>query len=71
MIKESHDREAYLEFINDRNLGKFLSILRLSCHSLHIETGRYKNIPRENRLCQFCSLNEIEDEKQFNFLSTI
>ncbi len=66
-IKESHDREGYLEFISDRNMRKNLAILRLSCHSLQIEVGRYKNIPRENRLCNFCPLNEIEDEKHFIF----
>ena len=26
----------------------------LSCFDLAIETGRYKNIPRENRLCTIC-----------------
>ena len=39
----------------------------VSCHSLQIKVGRYKNIPRENRLCNFCPLNEIEDEKHFIF----
>ncbi len=29
--------------------------------------GRYKMIPREERLCNFCHLNEIEDEKHFIF----
>ncbi len=66
-IKESHDREGYLDFVNDRNLRKYLSLLRLSCHSLAIETGRYKNIPREERLCIFCQLDEIEDEQHFIF----
>ena len=33
---------------------------RLSCHDLEIETGRYKNTPRELRLCSSCLI--IEDE---------
>ena len=35
--------------------------------SLQIEAGRYKNIPRENRICKFCPRNEVEDEKHFIF----
>ena len=30
---------------------------------MEIETGRYKNITRQQRLCSFCK--EIEDEYQF------
>ena len=30
-----------------------------------IETGRYSNIKPENRLCNYCSLNKIEDEQHF------
>ncbi len=67
LIKESHDREPYLDFIDDRQLRKYLSILRLSCHSLQIEVGRYKKIPRENRICNLCTLNKVEDEKHFIF----
>ena len=66
-IKESHDCEAYKEFISDRNLRKYLAILRLSCHSLQIVVGRYKNIPRENRICNSCPLNSVGDEKHFIF----
>ena len=34
-----------------------------------IETGRYCNpiVPRENRLCKFCSAKETEDELHFLF----
>ena len=39
--------------------------LRISDYSLAIETGRYKNIPRNLRLCNKC--NKIEDEKHFFF----
>ena len=31
-----------------------------------IEEGRYRNIERINRLCQYCNMNIIEDE--FHFL---
>ena len=31
---------------------------------IEIETGRFRNIPSESRMCQFCK-NEIEDELHF------
>jgi hypothetical protein len=38
---------------------------RVSDHSLEIETGRYKHITREERICKNCNLNEIGDEYHF------
>ena len=38
---------------------------RVSDHSLEIESGRYKNIRREERKCRNCNLNEIGDEYHF------
>ena len=29
---------------------------------LRIETGRYDNIPRDERLCSLCNCNRTEDE---------
>ena len=38
--------------------------IRISCHPVAIETGRYTmpKTPVENRVCLFCNLNAIEDE---------
>jgi hypothetical protein len=38
---------------------------RVSDHSLEMETGRYKNITREERICKKYNLNEIGDEYHF------
>ena len=38
--------------------------LRLGILPLEIETGRFRNIPSENRMCHFCK-NEVEDELHF------
>ena len=38
---------------------------RVSDHSLDIESGRYKNITREERICKNCNLNEIGNEYHF------
>ena len=42
-----------------------LTKLRISAHSLMIETGRYKKIAPASRLCPLCNLNEIENEEHF------
>ena len=43
--------------------------LRLSCHKLNIETGRYvpykDRLSPELRLCKLCNMNVCEDEKHF------
>ena len=36
---------------------------RLSCFKLRIETGRYDNTSRNDRLCRKCDLLQIEDEE--------
>ena len=43
------------------------SRLRFSSHNLLIEQGRHSRpvVPRNERLCKFCPLNEIDDEIHF------
>ena len=40
-------------------------ILRISSQKLLIETGRYDNIPRNERVCNVCNCKTIEDEIHF------
>ncbi|KAJ7533866.1 hypothetical protein O6H91_13G068200 [Diphasiastrum complanatum] len=44
-------------------LGQF----RVSSHQLAIETGRFQCTPREERICQLCSLAMVESEEHFLF----
>ena len=44
--------------------------LRIGNHKLLIETGRYDQIPRDNRLCLTCKSNQIEDEIHLLFHCT-
>lgn len=62
IVKESYDCEKYINIIDDRFLRKYLSMVRLSCHPLKVETGRYKKIPKHLRICDFCDSHEVEDE---------
>ena len=45
-----------------------LTRFRLSSHELHIERGRYENIPRDERICQCCNMSQIESEYHFLFV---
>ena len=40
-------------------------MLRISADKLFIEKGHHSGIARDNRLCQCCSRNDIEDEYHF------
>lgn len=39
--------------------------------SLKIETGRYNNITVQLSICEFCDLNEVENELHFVSLCTL
>ncbi len=59
-----NDNRFYLTHPNKiyrKNISKF----RVSDHNLLIETGRYKKIPREQRLCSVCKI--LDDECHFFF----
>ena len=58
--------EKYLKVITEPKYKIAMSRFRTSSHELRIETGRYDNTPREQRLCKSCNMNKIEDE--FHFL---
>ena len=42
-----------------------ISETKKSSHKLLIETGRYDNIPRNERVCNVCNCKTIEDETHF------
>lgn len=52
--------EAYLEL--PERLRFILCKFRLSNHKLIVETGRYTNIPFEERYCNFCNSGQVGDE---------
>ncbi len=48
---------------------KCLSMLRCATAPLRIETGRYERLPVEQRGCEVCDSDNVEDEMHFfNFL---
>ena len=59
-------KEKYLE-INNIEVRQILCIFRTSSHHLRVETERHKynSLERLQRICKFCSQNDIEDETHF------
>ena len=65
-VKEVFGYEQYLDML-PYDLRSYICIIRLSAHTLHIQTGRYgrNRIPRSERYCIYCRSNDIEDEYHF------
>ena len=57
--------EKYLH-CNAHTVGRWYhTALRSGSNRLEIEKGRWKKLQRKQRICQYCNLLEIEDEKHF------
>lgn len=66
-FKSEFKKERYLSININRRYLTAISRFRTSSHCLLIETGRHTipKTPIQNRICKFCSLNEIDDEIHF------
>ena len=64
LLKDKIGFEKYLLDVNNPKVRTTLAKFRLSNHSLMIEIGRFKKIPKEQRFCPFC-INAIESEIHF------
>jgi len=61
-LKNEYTPSCYLELTSKLSERKELVKFRIGNHKLMIETGRYSQIPRVNRLCPPCGSNQIDDE---------
>jgi superfamily II helicase len=64
-LKTNFKLEKYLTLVKRYEYRKSICKLHTSAHRLFIETGRYTNIPRNERICKNCTNQEIEDETHF------
>ena len=62
--------EGYLSEVKDFKVRAQVTKLRLSNHTLAIETGRHKKIPKEMRFCPFCPMS-VENELHFLLICPI
>ena len=65
LFKENCEFEEYLDLLND-NERILLCKFRTTNHRLIIETGRWQNIDREDRICNLCNEGLVGDE--FHYL---
>ena len=50
-----------------RSLRSYIAQIRCGVLPLHIETGRYRNLHIEERLCKVCDSHAVESEFHFVF----
>ncbi len=65
---EIYDKEQPRTIVSSnlpRNHKSLLSKLKVGILPLHIETGRWKDIPLEERICYACDEFNLEDEYHF------
>ena len=60
-----YETASYLRLLCNAKHRNALAKNRLSSHSLAIQIGRHNGIPRENRKCTLCNINDIEDEYHY------
>ena len=69
IFKREFKLESYLLNLSPYE-REVLTKFRCCNLKLPIETGRWENIPRENRLCQLCNLQNIGNEYHYLFECT-
>ena len=65
IFKEDFCTEPYVKYCMSRKKRSILAQFRLGILPLNIETGRFRNISVNERICKFCVDNVIEDEMHF------
>ena len=64
-FKTVFEYEKYLDAVSNENYRQEMSRFRLSSHRLEIESGRYNNVVRADRICKVCTQNVVESEYHF------
>ena len=63
--------ESYVSMNLSSIEQSYLAQLRLGILPMEIETGRYKSVTIDNRICKLFNLNLVEDEKHILFTCTL
>ena len=67
-MKQIFEITPYLLILQNKKSRNAISKLRLSPHPLNIETGRHRNVIREDRKCTLCRLNDKVDDDHFTLI---
>ena len=65
LFKNNLILEKYLTIVDIDIFRRALCMFRVSSHNLRIESGRFENIDRLMRICQLCTLKQVENEFHF------
>ena len=57
--------KGYLTEVKNTKYRSATTKIRISAHKFPVETGRYQNIPYNDRLCEYCDLNEGGNEEHY------
>ena len=57
----------YLSVVQSFPNRRLISRFRCGCHGLHVDTGRFVNTPRDDRVCEVCKSGCVENEHHFLF----
>ena len=57
--KPEFGTEKYVQ-LPYQNYERSVAAIRMSSHKLHVETGRYRNIPRRERICRGCTTADTD-----------
>ena len=66
-FKKSQQLENYVKFNLTGAQRSFMAQLRFGILPIQVETGRFRNVKLEERICTLCQLNEVEEEYHFLF----
>ena len=61
-FKLSFCTEHYVKTALNRRIRSLICKLRCGTLPIQVELGRYRSVPRDERLCQYCNTREVEDE---------
>ena len=59
------ETSAYCKILLNRQQRSVIAKLRHGTLPLEVELGRYRSIPKENRLCKYCNITCIETPEHF------
>ena len=69
-LKQSFEEEDYLSKVKFYKYRSAITKFRISAHPFPIETGRWKSIEKDKRICTICTGNQLGDEKHYIFHCT-
>ena len=69
-FKKNFETELYVKMNLTSVERSYLAQLRFGILPLNVEVGRYRSIKLEDRKCEVCDMNCVEDEKHFLFKCT-